>query len=133
METGKALARIVAHVGGINNVVTAIATSAQEQSVGLQEVNVAVMQMDQMTQQNAAMVDESTAASRTMLAEAEQLSSLLGRFKMNDGGKILDLARAKVAQKAPARSTAFSGAAASQGAALRKLQPAQAEESWDEF
>ena len=56
-ETGKALERIVAQVAEINGVVAEIAASAQEQATGLQQVNTAVNQMDQVTQQNAAMVE----------------------------------------------------------------------------
>lgn len=62
-ETGKALERILVQVDEINNVVKDIASGAQEQSVGLHQVNAAINQMDQSTQQNAAMVEEATAAS----------------------------------------------------------------------
>ncbi|MDD2706228.1 MAG: methyl-accepting chemotaxis protein, partial [Acidocella sp.] len=61
-ETGHALSRIVAQVERLNTLVTDIAGSAAEQATGLAEVNTAVNQMDQVTQQNAAMVEESTAA-----------------------------------------------------------------------
>jgi methyl-accepting chemotaxis protein len=54
VETGKALERIVDHVMKINGLVSEIAASAQEQSTGLNEVNMAVNQMDQVAQQNAA-------------------------------------------------------------------------------
>ena len=59
-----------------------IAPSAQEQATGLQEVNTAVNQMDQVTQQNAAMVEESTAASHTLAREAEELTTLVNRFQV---------------------------------------------------
>ena len=62
-QTGEALSRIVAQVAEIDVIVGEIAASAQEQASGLDEVNIAVNQMDQVTQQNAAMVEESTAAS----------------------------------------------------------------------
>ena len=133
IETGKALSRIVAHVGAINTVVTEIAASAQEQSVGLQEVNTAVTQMDQMTQQNAAMVEESTAGSRAMLDEVEGLSATLGHFKMGDVGKVSELARAQAGPTRRKPPVAFAGGAGAQGSALRKRQPAPAEASWAEF
>lgn len=54
-----------------------IATSAREQSIGLSEVNTAVNQMDQVTQQNAAMVEETNAASATLANEAGRLRELI--------------------------------------------------------
>ena len=62
---------------------TSIATSAREQATGLAEVNTAVNQMDQMTQQNAAMVEETNAAGQTLTQESEQLKTLLGNFRLN--------------------------------------------------
>jgi methyl-accepting chemotaxis protein len=58
-ETGESLERILAQMGEINTVVAGIAAGAKERATGLAEVNVAINRMDQMTQQNAAMVDES--------------------------------------------------------------------------
>jgi methyl-accepting chemotaxis protein len=83
-ETGRALERIVKQVNEISGVVTEIAASAQEQAAGLNQVNTAVNQMDQVTQQNAAMVEESTAASHALSREADELSRLVGQFKVGD-------------------------------------------------
>jgi methyl-accepting chemotaxis protein len=85
-QTGEALGRIVAHVGQINAVVAEIAASAREQATGLDEVNTAVNRMDQVTQQNAAMVEQSTAASHALSGEANDLTALLARFKIDDRG-----------------------------------------------
>jgi methyl-accepting chemotaxis protein len=79
-RTGEALSRIVAQVADINKLVSEIAASAQEQSGGLDQVNVAVNQMDQATQQNAALVEESTAASHSLSREADALTQLMGQF-----------------------------------------------------
>jgi methyl-accepting chemotaxis protein len=57
--------------------------AAQEQASGLQQVNVAVNQMDQVVQQNAAMVEESTAASHALAREASNLSGLMGQFQLS--------------------------------------------------
>jgi methyl-accepting chemotaxis protein len=81
-ETGEALGTIRSHIVMINQHMEAIATSAKEQSVGLSEVNTAVNQMDQVTQQNAAMVEESNAASATLATEAARLRDLVGRFEL---------------------------------------------------
>jgi hypothetical protein len=81
-ETGTALQTIVSHIVTINQHMEAIATSAREQSVGLSEVNTAVNQMDQVTQQNAAMVEEANAAGATLANEASRLRGLIGQFQL---------------------------------------------------
>ncbi|WP_184358466.1 methyl-accepting chemotaxis protein [Rhizobium sp. BK602] len=80
--TGEALGSIQSHVIKVNEHVHSIATAAKEQSTGLQEVNTAVNQMDQVTQQNAAMVEESTAATNRLADEAANLAHLIARFKL---------------------------------------------------
>ncbi|MGH6806700.1 MAG: HAMP domain-containing methyl-accepting chemotaxis protein [Ensifer adhaerens] len=82
-DTGEALRTIEAHVITINEHMAAIATSAREQSVGLAEVNTAVNQMDQVTQRNAAMVEEANAASATLAQEGSNLRALIDRFQLS--------------------------------------------------
>ena len=72
-RAGDALSEIVTSVGGIADHVSAIAASAREQSTGLEEINVAMNQLDQVTQKNVAMFEETTAASHTMTSEANAL------------------------------------------------------------
>lgn len=79
-QTGDALNRIVGRVAQIDTLVNEIAASAQEQATGLAEVNKAVNQMDQVTQQNAAMVEESTASCHALATEAEGLAKSVARF-----------------------------------------------------
>nr|CAD6606013.1 methyl-accepting chemotaxis protein [Rhizobium sp. TCK] len=86
-ETGKALEAIVGEVQEINEHIKAIVISTREQSTGLQEINVAVNTMDQGTQQNAAMVEQQTAASHSLASEAESLNSLLRQFNL--GGQVV--------------------------------------------
>ena len=83
VEAGKALERIVAHVANIDNVVNQIANSAQEEANSLMQVNTAVSELDSVTQGNATMVQESTAASHSMAQETDELVELLGRFTVN--------------------------------------------------
>ncbi|RWX74343.1 methyl-accepting chemotaxis protein, partial [Neorhizobium lilium] len=87
-ETGEALKTIEAYIVTINQHMDAIATSAREQSVGLSEVNTAVNQMDQVTQQNAAMVEEANAAGATLANEAARLRSLISGFQLGAGGQV---------------------------------------------
>jgi methyl-accepting chemotaxis protein len=81
-KTGEALGRIVGEVGEVSSVIAEIAASAQEESTSLQEVNTAVSKLDGVTQQNAAMVEEATAATHTLAQDTEQLTELVGRFQV---------------------------------------------------
>jgi methyl-accepting chemotaxis protein/methyl-accepting chemotaxis protein-1 (serine sensor receptor) len=81
-ETGEALSAIVAEVQQINTNVHAIVEAAREQSTGLHEINSAVNIMDQGTQKNAAMVEETNAASHTLVSEVQALSARLAQFNL---------------------------------------------------
>ncbi len=83
-ETGGALDTIVGRVTEAAVAIAHIAAAAQEQSVGLREVNGGVNQMDQVTQQNAAMVQQSTAASHALRTEAEELTELTAKFRIGN-------------------------------------------------
>ena len=80
-QAGKALAGIVDAVQKISQNVSEIALSSQEQSAGLAEINSAMNQLDQVTQQNAAMFEETTAASHALTREAETLTQTTGSFR----------------------------------------------------
>ena len=112
-QTGEALQRIVNRVADIDSLVSEIAASAQEQATGLQQVNSAVNQMDQVTQQNAAMVEEATAASHSMASEAEALNASVERFKISQSLK-----------RAPVRPAARPAMAAVQPKPAQKPAPA---------
>lgn len=79
-ETGSVLLQIGDRVAGINARIAQISESAQIQASRLQQVNLAVGEMDKMTQQNAAMVEESTAAARSLADEAHDLAQAVQRF-----------------------------------------------------
>jgi methyl-accepting chemotaxis protein len=81
-ETGDALQLIAAEVKDISKLVDAIVDGAREQSSGLQEISAAVHTMDQGTQQNAAMVEQSTAATHGLVREVAALNALLGQFRL---------------------------------------------------
>ncbi|WP_417249199.1 methyl-accepting chemotaxis protein [Celeribacter sp.] len=86
-DTGEALRGIVTSVSEIANNVTEIAVSSREQSAGLAEINAAVNQLDQVTQQNAAMFEETTAASHALTQEAENLNVTTSRFSIGAARK----------------------------------------------
>ena len=82
-RTGEALASIVNSVAEISNRVSAIASSTRDQSSGLAEINTAVNELDYVTQQNAAMFEETTAASHALTSEADALAGAVARFRMD--------------------------------------------------
>ena len=85
-KAGEALRDIVQSVVEISGHVRTIAASAREQSTGISEINTAIGQLDQSTQQNAAMVEETTAASMTLADEASQLSRTVAHFSIGEDG-----------------------------------------------
>ena len=83
-QTGRALGQIAGDVVRIDKVVKEIIVTAQEQAVELDEVNTAIDELGRVTQQNAAMVEQSTAAARALERETEQLSGLASAFHLGD-------------------------------------------------
>ncbi|SSC73038.1 unnamed protein product [Ciceribacter sp. T2.26MG-112.2] len=130
-QTGKALEQIVSEVQDINSNVIAIVEASREQATGLQEINKAVNAMDQNTQQNAAMVEETTAASHSLARESETLRNLLAQFRFGQhSSNTVTLARPDARPVAsPARKLMAKVARAATGGAAT----AQAQESWEEF
>jgi len=129
--TGKALDAIASQVGDISAVVANIAASAQEQANGLRQVNAAINQMDQMTQQNAAMVEQSTAASHALSQEAGELTRLIAQFKVGDP------ARGQTAvgprRQTPTPAAAPPPRAKVAASAGRHVAAATADNGWSEF
>jgi PAS domain S-box-containing protein len=87
-ETGEALRTIQENIIAVNDHMEAITSSAKEQATGLSEVNSAVNQMDQVTQQNAAMVEETNAASATLAQETARLRQLIEGFQLSGDGQL---------------------------------------------
>ena len=81
-QTGEALDKIVSQVASLDSLVSGIAASANEQATGLAEVNSAINEMDRVTQRNAAMVEESTAACHSLKNESNGLINLVNFFKI---------------------------------------------------
>jgi methyl-accepting chemotaxis protein len=130
-KAGQALGRIATQITEINVVVAEIASSAREQATAMGEVNTAINSMDQVTQQNAAMVEQSTAASHALAQEAAELERLVGRFEVGQASPLRAAPkRSGAAQRTVTALKAVGGRAMS---AMRKPEPAATEESWEEF
>ena len=120
-ETGGVLQRIVDRVAEIDSLITDISASAQEQATGLHQVNSAINAMDQVTQQNAAMVEQSTAASHALVQESQGLAESVARFRV--GSSVAGTRPVAIQRPSPHRRGAV--------AALRKAQTET--DGWEEF
>lgn len=144
-ETGEALRTIEKYVLGIHEHIGAIVVAAEEQSVGLRQINDAVSHMDRMTQQNAAMVEQTAASVHTLANEAAKLSDSLGAFKLDTVGAGVAALKstARLMSKAGARSGLRLAPASSEAvrppnsplaaAAWAVEGSAAIEAGWDEF
>jgi methyl-accepting chemotaxis protein len=135
-ETGIALKTIGEQIVGINKHMESIATSAREQSTGLAEVNTAVNSMDQTTQQNAAMVEQSTAASQTLAMEAAKLREHVSQFKLKSAAPAQSAALRHVARAMaePVRHAApAKPATAPRKATVAIGNTAVSKDNWEEF
>jgi len=136
-RTGDALVGIVAKVAEITTLVADISASAQQQAAGLAEVNTAVNQMDQVTQQNAAMVEQSTAASHALAREANELMHLMSRFRTGEDGGSEPLHRSSpVSLSASSPRRGFTPMSRPAAAAMKPTEQAQrrpAKDDWEEF
>lgn len=83
-QTGTALSKISTNIETISNLIDSISTAAQEQAESLTQINSAIGEMDQTTQQNAAMVEETTAASHNLTRETKDLAATVSGFRTSD-------------------------------------------------
>ncbi|HHS94262.1 MAG TPA: PAS domain-containing protein [Rhodobacterales bacterium] len=134
-QAGTALRGIVENVKKISQNVGEIATSSQEQSTGLGEINAAVNQLDQVTQQNAAMFEQTTAASHALTRETETLTTTMGRFQIGlPSGDTKNVVvaefssnRADIAETKPVAPSLPAVSGGAQAVAVEE------DDGWDEF
>ena len=96
-EVGTTMTEIISSVKHVTDITNEISAASSEQSVGIDQVNQAIMQMDSVTQQNASLVEESAAAAASMAEEAQVLLKIVGEFKLTKTSSTPS-ARAKVAR-----------------------------------
>lgn len=134
-ETGTALTAILTSVTEISERISTIASSAREQSIGIGEINSAVNELDHVTQQNAAMFEETTAASHALTQEAASLVSAVARFSIDRSSKKTK-AKAQsnpVAKTAPQPAVPASAVVAEGNTARTISQEPDLDSGWDEF
>ena len=137
-QTGRMLERIGTKIAEVNALVDAIAKGAELQADTLGDIGKAVISMDQMVQQNAAMVEQTAAAARSLASEAEELSGLTGRFRLKGGAKAsarraVSSQPAMVSASAPPASPAPRLAALPPVSGNLALSPAPSGDDWAEF
>ena len=129
-ETGEALRRIITRVEEVDGLVTEIAASSREQSTGLGEINTAVNDMDQVTQQNAGMVDQASSATRSLRSEMNTLAELVAGFRIA-GAAVVAAAAGPQARPVEVRASAYAPGGVTRGGAALAMRPA--EDEWQEF
>jgi methyl-accepting chemotaxis protein len=136
-ESGATLEEIVNSVKKVTDIVAEIAAASREQSSGIEQVNKAVMQMDTTTQQNAALVEEASAASQAIVEQAQALNGLVARYDVGDGAPAMTRAPVRASERqadrilsskpAPARRPAPAAAPVARKAAVNDGS------EWNEF
>ncbi|MDP1541474.1 MAG: methyl-accepting chemotaxis protein [Moraxellaceae bacterium] len=131
-ETGAALTEIVASVEKVGGIVAHIASASLQQTAGIDQVNVAVNQMDDITQQNAALAEQAAAGSIAMSEQSTNMAKLVSFFKVNSKGasapvKTIERSKASVVPVRAAKKVVASPASSSS-----KLQIDSSDE-WEEF
>ena len=150
-RSGQTLKEIVAAIKKVSDIVAEIAAASREQAGGIEQVNRAILQMDQVTQQNAALVEQTAAASQAMGEQARELQNLMGFFKL--GGQATPLKpavaptdphRRRIASRptlkahqrpatGPVKPTATTRAVVRALPVEKKPTPAPGTDEWEEF
>jgi methyl-accepting chemotaxis protein len=128
-QSGQTLDQIVTSVKKVSDIIAEIAAASREQSAGIEQVNQAVMQMDEMTQQNAALVEEATAASQSMAEQARALTDVMQKYNAGGSSEAARPAaqpRARGPAAAPERRTGARAWAAKSAPPARPQAPAAA-------
>jgi methyl-accepting chemotaxis protein len=158
-QSGQTLEQIVASVKKVSDIVAEIAAASREQSSGIEQVNRAVMQMDELTQQNAALVEQATASSQAMADQARELNEMMNRYRVQrdanaspsatsapSAGYAAAASKASAAERrsrsrpwvgtkrdSGAAANGANGAAPALPAATARKQASNADTDWQEF
>jgi methyl-accepting chemotaxis protein len=135
-EAGNTMGEIVDSVSRVTDILNEITTASVEQTAGIEQINEAITQMDSVTQQNAALVEEAAAASQSMQDQAARLSAAVAVFKLWQGASAATVASAPAPARSalPAMRQAPAKRAAPAAKPARAGRPATAVESdWEEF
>ena len=135
-QAGHTMEEIVASVRRVSDIMSEITAASQEQSTGIQEIGSAINQMDEMTQQNAALVEEAAAAAESLEEQADLLTKSLDVFKLNTLHSSKKTTNTRPANRVSATKSSSKPAQARIAASTAAARPAKAEKSaddWEEF
>lgn len=138
-NAGETLKDIVTSVKKVADIIGEIASASAEQSTGIDEINSAVSQMDEMTQQNAALVEENNAAAQSLVHQAQELDEMMKFFVLAEEAKKApaiqrpEIVKPVSAKAAKATSRAAQSPAVKKVQAMAKVNGAAAEREWEEF
>jgi methyl-accepting chemotaxis protein len=127
---GSTMQEVVESVKRVSDMISEITAAGQEQSTGVDQINNAIMQMDSVTQQNAALVEEAAAAAATMQEQAENLVKVVSVFKLDNS---FSAAKPRPAARAAAPAKRPAPAAAARIKAQPAKATAEAGQDWEEF
>ncbi|CDG84895.1 methyl-accepting chemotaxis (MCP) signaling domain protein [Janthinobacterium agaricidamnosum NBRC 102515 = DSM 9628] len=152
-QAGVTMGEVVDSVKRVTDIMSEIANASQEQSAGIEQVNLSIIEMDSMTQQNAALVEQAAAAAQSLQDQAAELAHVVSIFKLVEGEekavayqpapaavaaplaphvKAKPVAALRAAKPAP-RKVAAPAAAAAAPAPKRVVASAGANDEWEEF
>jgi methyl-accepting chemotaxis protein len=128
-QAGATIGEVVASVARVTEIMSEISAAGREQSAGIDQVNVAITQMDQMTQQNAALVEEAAAAAASMQEQSAHLEQMVGHFRLAAAAHAPAHAPAHAARPAAGRQVALAAVPAPRV----KRKPVAAGDEWEQF
>ncbi|RFB71335.1 HAMP domain-containing protein [Herbaspirillum sp. 3R11] len=133
-KAGATMEQVVASVRRVTNIVAEISAASREQRTGIEEINRAITQMDGVTQQNAALVEQAAAAAQSMQEQAERLSQAVSIFKLGAAVAVPDVARtaAKIRDVTP-KPVQLPHKAVKDLPAKAMAAAAQGDDSWESF
>ena len=139
-EAGQTMGDIVDSIVRVTDIMGEITSATHEQTIGIEQINMAIAQMDEVTQQNAALVEEAAAASQSMQEQAGELAHVVGFFKT--GNQVASVSKLSTARTEPAaakiappaaRPAPAPAARKAVAAAPARRGNAAAESEWEEF
>ncbi|HMU65311.1 MAG TPA: methyl-accepting chemotaxis protein, partial [Nitrosomonas sp.] len=137
-QAGRTMDEIVMSVKRVTDIMAEISAASQEQSTGIEQVNLAINQMDEITQQNAALVEQAAAASESMHEQAAQLTQAVAIFKLHHAaGTAVHCNEEKMERRGPDRPTNVQRLPKASSQALKKERVSVAktgtDRDWEEF
>ena len=105
-QAGQSLVDIVSAIKKVSDIVAEIATASREQASGLEQINTSIGAMDEITQRNGALVEQTSAAALSLSNQAQELAALVQRYRTNDGAPTMALSTRPAAARPPASVTA---------------------------